>query len=342
MRPATTIAAVLAAVLAACGGGSASPATTASPTGSPAPDPVAPLTGLPAGAGLADRPAVAVKIGNSQPARPQSGLAAADIVYEELVEGGLTRFVALFHGKFPERIGPVRSARLVDAAILPAHDPVLVLSGARDEVLDALEEAGIGLLGDDGSGVLTRDPSRSSPHNLYVSGPALLEAAADLARPARPAFTYDEDIPAGFERCRAPAGEPCQDPGRGITVQMSPASVTGWRYEEASGRYRRTQDGATSEVAGGGSVGAANVVVLGLEVRAGACCDSAGNRLVATRVVGSGPAVVLRDGRRYRGRWDKPQPARHLTLAVGGRPLALRPGPTWVLLAPRSALPAGG
>jgi hypothetical protein len=82
--------------------------------------------------------------------------------------------------------------------------------------------------------------------------------------------------------------------------------------------------------------------VLGTRVGPGGCCDSAGTPYTATDVVGEGQAILLRDGERYAARWSKASAAAHLELrGADGEPLALRPGPTWILLAPAGALPSG-
>lgn len=369
--------------------GSAAPSPPSSPSppaaGSPSPTPAGPtgaLTGQPLpDPGAVRRPVLAVKVENSPAARPQSGLEAADIVFEEVVEGGATRFIALFHSRAPKEIGPVRSARLVDAEVLPAFTPLFAFSGGRPDVLSALRRADLPLIVE-GAPAYRRVDFRPSPHNLYASAPSMwdLEAAEDQP-PARPAFRYSEDPPPGAVGCPtppattasppegeapgstggapgaaaptggatspAPGGAPdtalpagCDPRGEELDVAMSGASVTGWRYDTGAGVYRRLQNGAPFEVAGDGRIGAANVVVLGMRIHPGACCDTAGSRLMTTEAVGSGPAVLLRDGRLYRGQWRKDSARDHYALLTGGgRPLLLEPGATWILLAPRSGLP---
>lgn len=315
-------------------------AEAAAPTTAPPAAAVAPLTGVATDdPSLADRPVLAVKIENSAAARPQAGLDVADVVYEEIVEGGITRFIALFHSRVPAVIGPVRSARPEDVEVLPAYAPILVYSGARDDVTASLRSSGMALITDDGSGVLTRDPGRARSHDLMGDGPALLEKGAALpgAEPARPVFTHDPEPPAGAVTCAADAPA-C---GEELTVRFSGAAVTGWTYDAGAGVYRRSQNGEPSVVTGPGRIGAANVVVLGMQVGTGGCCDAAGTPFTVTTVVGEGPAVVLRDGRRYDVTWRKTSPAAHLELlADGDTPLPLAPGATWIHLAPVDRLPA--
>lgn len=342
MRPSRLLAFSLATVvlLAGCGG-DPEPAPSPSPSPSPSPTPdepspgpteqtvPAPLTGEAVAPEVVERPVVAVKIENTAKARPQSGLEVADIVYEQLVEGGGTRFLALFHSRVPERVGPVRSARLVDAEVLAAYDGALAFSGARDEVDAALARSGIGLLGDDGV-LFSRDPSRDAPSNLFAEGSTLFDAAAELEGVTAPApfWRFSEEPPAGGSD------------GARIDIRMSGAAVAGWTHDPETGVYRRDQGGEPSTVTGTGRIGAANVVQLGLDVGLGGCCDAAGSRYVVTDVTGEGDALVLRDGRAYRVRWIKDGAGAHLSLVdQDGAPFPLKPGATWIHLAPASNLP---
>lgn len=347
--------AVIVAVVASRGGNERadrlpSPGPT-SPSASPSiaePAFTAPLTGEPADeASLRGRPALAVKVENSVKARPQSGLELADVVYEELTEGGITRFIAMFHSHVPEVVGPIRSGRLVDAGVVPAYDGVLAISGARPDVLETIRRAGTPMLIDDGGPVFFREGSRSAPSNLYAAGEDLFAAAAELvADPPQPAWRFDPEPPEGHTRCpAAPAGAteapPCADPGAALVVRMARVSLTGWEYDAPAGLYRRSQDGAPHTVTGTGRIGAANVLAIGTDVGAGPCCDPAGNPLTATRVSGQGSGVLLRDGRRYEITWSKAGPGSHFRLlGPDRRPIALKPGPTWVMLAPASGIPS--
>lgn len=302
------------------------------------PSATAPLTGTPVEPAVLDRPVLAVKIENTKAARPQAGLDRADVVFEELVEGGITRFIALFHSEVPEVVGPIRSARLVDAAILPAYRGILAYSGARAEVTDALLRAGIALLVDDGGDAFYRDRSRSRSHDLFATGEALYAKGAgkDNVAPAAPVWRFADDAPAGAVTC--PTATP--DCGTAIDVRLSGVAIANWEYEPASGQYRRAQNGEPTRVTGSGRVGAANVVALGMAVGPGGCCDGAGSPFTRTDVVGEGRAIVLRDGKRYEARWSKGSPTDHLILTTNdGAPFPLKPGPTWVHLAPAENLP---
>lgn len=340
-------------ILAACDRGSepTAPSPSPSPTSEPTPLPTpeepeavgtAPLTGAPIHdedelVDVLGRATVAVKVDNAPAARPQTGLDQADLVYEELVEGGTTRFIALFQSQVPERIGPIRSARPEDAVVLPPFEPMFFNSGGRAEVRSALTDAGLAWRQEDRS-LMYRDGSRPSPHDLYGYGDRLFETASQQVDAASPVpWVFDDEPPAGAVECPAPCDE---HPGESIAIAMSRGYVTGFDHDEDDGVYRRSQNGAPHQVTGEGGIGAANVVVLGTRIGTGGCCDSAGNPYTSTDVVGSGRALVLRDGERYDVEWSKPARGEHVRLTTAdGTDLPLRPGPTWILLAPAGSLP---
>ena len=171
--------------------------------------PRAPLTGeLTADSTLAERRALAVKVGNSsRRSRPQAGLAAADIVFELLIEGGRSRFVAVFHSEMPGRVGPVRSARTSDFDLLAdLSRPYLASSGANTTVLAEMRRAErAGTIVDVG-GMRTfvpysRDPARRSPYNLYFDSDSLTDSdgaalrGGPLETPVVPLLDYGSSNP---------------------------------------------------------------------------------------------------------------------------------------------------
>ena len=326
---------VVALLLTGCGGPGAkesgpaiaAPSPSPSPTGSPT-GPPAPLTGEAVDEEVAQRAALSVKIENTAKARPQAGLESADIVFEQLVEGGVTRFFAVFQSEVPEQVGPIRSARLVDASLLPAFDGILLYSGARDDVQAAIGSTAL-LLTEGAEGVY-RQPGRSAPSNLFADGAAVYEAArerdAELGPP--PAwFTFDEEVPDGGVD------------GRSIDVPMSAQVSTGWVYSPEEGGYLRSQDGTAQTTVSEEPVVAANVVVLGVGTFEGGCCDTAGSPYVVTDTVDTGRAIVLRDGAWFEAEWSRTSEEEPISLTRDGQPLPLRPGSTWVQLAPSARLP---
>src|SRR5699024_9680447 len=151
-----------------------SPSPTPSPT--PSPEPTWPLTGKTGD--IVDRPAMTVKIENSIASRPQTGLQEADVVWEEMVEGGITRFGAVYHSQLPETFGPVRSVRPMDAAIAAPYGGLMVFSGGQAPFVAALRDAGLQLFADDlGSPGFSRSPERYAPHNLFADRQVFLDNA---------------------------------------------------------------------------------------------------------------------------------------------------------------------
>jgi hypothetical protein len=295
-----------------------------------------PLTGLPLDDDVLARPLVTVKIDNTPQARPQTGIERADLVVEGLVEAGVTRFFAVFHGDLPEVAGPIRSARPVDTQLLQGLGRgAFVYSGARDEVL-ALLAGTPSIRVTEGAPGMFRDGGRRAPHNLYVR-PATALAHA-LERGAEPlgevGFVFDARPPPGPDRC--PAGVPdCDAQEPEVTVRMSRDTTVGWRYDPQTRRYSRLESGVRTTVTGPDRIAAANVVLLATRQYVGA------SGFPETDVVtADARAVVLRDGRRYELRWRKPSPAAPLELVTpAGEPFPLAPGPSWVLLATDAALP---
>ena len=320
LTPAALAVAVLAAVFP---GG----VTRAAGVAVSAPDPAGPsaLTGMDGPAPT--RPALIVKIDNAPKGRPQTGLNQADVVFEELVEGGITRFAAVFHSQDSDPVGPVRSARSTDIGVAsPLHRPLFAYSGANrvfeDQVRQApLVDVGVKAAPDR----YYREPSRRAPYNLFSRTPALFSLApADAAAP--PAlFGY-----------RAP-GEPPLGAGM-FPVQRASArfaATVDWEWDLAIGGWWRSQDGRRHADAAGRVVAPANVVFQFVEYRDTGLRDSSGAVVPEAQVIGEGDAWVLTGGHLIPARWSKPSPetvTRYLDAA--GADVRLTPGRTWVELAP--------
>ena len=309
----------------------ASPSPTPSPT-PPPPPAVAPLTGIELDEEI-DRPVLAVKIDNAPAAVPPDGLEDADIVIEEEVEGGLTRFLALFHSQDPEQVGPVRSGREADADLLPPFSPVLGYSGADPSVQRLLRDAGILFFEEGQAGdAFFRVSDRIAPHNLFANTAALWEAGSDLERPDEEVFKRAEDAPGGGTR--TPSAE----------LTFSQYANATWTWRNGPGNWQREQNGSPHATAEGGTLHADNVVIMRIEQRTGARRDSAGNPTVELVVTGRGDAVVLRDGKAYEATWRKRNANSQIEwLDSDGDPFPLAPGSTWVeLLATGASLELEG
>lgn len=299
--------------------------------------PFSPFTGERVEQEVHDRPLLMAKVDNHPRARPQTALDAADIVYEEVVEGGLTRFFVLLHSQVPDALGPIRSARPVDTQLMSGYGSSgFAYSGARAEVQAMLSGTPSIRVTEGGPGFY-RDRSRRAPHNLYVRPPDMLMGIIERGAEALDdvGWVFEDEVPAGAVRCPAAASD-CEQPGGQIDIRMSYLSTTGWEYDRPGGVYRRSQNGQPFLVTGDGRIGAANVVVLAARHYIGA------SGYPETDVTtDDAAAAVLRDGRLYAARWAKSSatdPLRILT--PGGEPFPLKPGPTWLHLSDTAGLPS--
>lgn len=338
----TAFACLLALGLAACGGGSASP--DAAKRNSPPPPPRSGLTGLiVADANVLQRPVLAVKVENSFAARPQTGLQYADVVYEELAEGGITRFIALFESQDAQEVGPVRSARLVDADILLEYNAMLAYSGAHHIVQEHLLKSGVVLLshGKIGSPVYYRSKKRYAPHNLYTSTAGLW--ASKLARagkaPPKSIFAFSEQPPllpspqpSGATTSPSPSSVSV---GTSVKIPFSGQQTSIWRYSQAVDRYARWQGSHRHLLTDGSQVQARNVLLLFVRVGETKIVDAAGHNSPDVIVTGTGTLRLYRNGLRIDGKWSRDgRNGRTKLTDLQGKPLLFAPGQTWVELVP--------
>jgi hypothetical protein len=297
----------------------------------PASAPAWPLTGVPADA-IADRPALAVKIENSVDARPQTGLAAADMVWEQIVEGGITRFVSVYHSDLPPEIGPVRSIRPMDPVIAAPLGGLLAFSGGVPTYVTAAQDAGLQVLSQDsGADGFHRTSTRTAPHNVYAV-PQTLVDQADAAHRGSPDAQFDH--PAAGERPTAvAAGRPMTT----LELTLSGVSHPRWTWSAADGRWLRSEGSAPAVEADGRRIGATNVVVLRVDVVATEARDPAGNPVPETILTGTGRALVASGGHAVEATWSQPGTGDRVTLTgADGAPVTLAPGTTWVELVPNS------
>jgi hypothetical protein len=294
------------------------------------PPPVCPLTGRNAPGGkIPHRPALAVKIENLPEARPQAGLDRADIVYEEPVEGGITRFIALFQCNDAAKVGPIRSGRTTDPDILVQYGkPPLAYSGGANIVRKAIDRAGLTDISEpEAPQAYTRDPARVAPHNLF-STTAHLWAAAKLKTGApHPVFTYSDQLSLKAKRVRD------------VHLPFSSYSDVHWAWSKKDGAWLRSHGTVPHLLTSGEQVQATNVVVQVVNVVPGQIIDPAGNPSPEVDVVGKGKAYVFRDGRMVAGRWVRASLHDVTTFVTRtGETIPLAPGSTWVELYP-STLP---
>ncbi|MEU1039253.1 DUF3048 domain-containing protein [Streptomyces sp. NPDC005551] len=266
-------------------------------------------------------PVLAVKIDNASDARPQTGLNAADVVYAEQVEGGLSRLMAVYATELPEVVGPVRSARESDLELLRQFDePTLAFSGAQHKLLPLIDKAPLrAVRPEENSAAYFRGTDKAAPHNLYLRPRKLMGSA-----PGADALTT------GFRYGAAPAGGSPQDER---TVRFPAARFT-FTWSAERGRWLVTTDGRPTVTADGVPVAPATVVVQHVPVRTSRFHDFLGNSTPYTQTVGSGKAEVLRDGQVFDVDWHRRSAAdgTRFTTADGTR-MNFAKGQVWVVLA---------
>jgi hypothetical protein len=327
---------VLILLLAGCGAGEHAAAKAPVPP----PPVICPLTGEQKPPGFpVDRAPVAVKIDNAPPARPQAGLESADVVYEELAEGGLTRFLAIYHCSDAADVGPVRSIRFVDADILGQYAPVLFAfsGGAAAVTTEVLGGEGIVNIGFSSTPApYERRAGRRAPSDLFTSTDGL-RAANSLQHRPEGGLLFGR---AASSSSPAPPAEgspsPSPPPGQRASFSFAPGGSTiEYVYDSEAGAYLRSQGTAAHLTAVGAQQRVVNVVVLKVAVRPGRIMDAAGNSSPETQLVGSGEAIVLNGGRASSARWEKGgREAPIRLLDDEGDPVALIPGNTWIHLLP--------
>jgi hypothetical protein len=279
------------------------------------PVPRSPLTGLPLEGKPPTHPVLAVKIDNSSSSAPQAGLGSADLVAEELVEGGITRLAVFFYSEVPEQVGPVRSMRATDIGIVRPLDAVLVASGGAPPTVSRVADAGIKTFTEGAVGYY-RDESRVAPYNLFMR---LGELAKTLKDPGPPA-NYVQFGPGDA----LPKGEPAS----GLTATFSGSSSS--TFALRNGRYVNTDTYAAAD----DQFVADTVLVLRVEVGDAGYLDPAGNPVPETVFEGQGEAMIFHAGRVVRGTWSKTSVSADLNLRAGGKSLELPAGKTWIELVP--------
>jgi hypothetical protein len=316
-----------------------SPSATLSPTPPPSatPRPVGPayfpgynpLTGLPIGPGLLRRAPLLVSITNFPPsARPQAGLSQADHVWETSIGQGLTRFLAVYFGDYPQRlselapgadlpydfvIGPIRSGRVVFDDIRAFYPGGLIVTRAASA--QVLPELGKQLT-----------VNALNPDDVNSAGLRLADLPGLPLDPAQPAshagLSFDHRIPAGGS------------PGLELSLIYNLFAQFQWTYDSASGRYLRWQDMADGNGQLGPQIDRLTGQQLAFDNLVVLFADHKLQNLEGTiieielRFVPARFGLVFRDGRRYPITWSSERSALRL-FDEDGRPLALKPGRTF-------------
>ncbi|MEV5888790.1 DUF3048 domain-containing protein [Nonomuraea fuscirosea] len=271
------------------------------------------------------RPVLAVKIENTAAGKPQLGLKSADIVYIEQVEAGLTRLMAIFSSKLPAKVGPVRSARISDLHIAPQFGkPAFSYSGAQTKMLPFIAEASLFDVGDTRNpGAYFRQPGRFAPYNLFANTKQLLAKAPKATKAKDIGFTFgDPPAEGGVER-------------KSYSVKWPAARFTfAWSAEKK--QWLIWQDGKKDMAAEGGQLGAPTIVVQYTKTERSEFHDKNQSYTPLVHTTGKGSAIVLRDGKAYKARWERESEDGGTTFTTpSGEPMNFAPGQVWVALASR-------
>lgn len=297
-----------------------SPASTPPETTSSAPAPAPkrwPFTGTKA-ASLPDRRAVVVKIENTDNGEPQVGLGAADLVVEQLVEGGLTRLAAFYYSSLPAEVGPVRSLRGTDIGIVKPTRGLLVASGGSPKTMRRVREARV-VTATEGAAGYYRVIDRPSPYNLFMNLRKLAKDKIAGPRP-RPYLPWGSATKLGGGK-RA----------KNVTASFTSGTSTRWAW---NGNVYRQSD---SHAAAGQEFRPDNVLVLQVRQVDAGYTDAAGNPVPESVLAGKGPATLFHGGRAYEGAWTKTSVTAPLRLVTArGKPMPVPPGHTWIELVPRA------
>lgn len=315
---------LLSGLLAACGGGGDDKDADEAPgaqnvAGGAELNSTWPLTGLPVtgdASAAQKHPVMVLKMDNTYASAPQLGLGEADLVVEELVEGGLTRLAAFFYSQIPGNVGPVRSMRASDIGIVSPVDAAVVTSGAAPVTIRRITGAGITFF-PEGSKGFYRDDARSAPYNLFTNMKETVSAIKQAEK--RP----DDYLPWGDEK-DLPKGKPAKT----IAASFSGGHTTNWTYDG---------DGYVNEntyAAAGDEFPADTVLVLRVQVGDAGYLDPAGNPVPETKLDGTGPALLFHGGRMVRATWTKKGLDSTISLSTKDGKLDVPAGHTWIELVP--------
>ena len=323
-RPALLVVA-LAVALAGCAPG---PMPVPTPTYTstyvaPAPESIAPLTGEVTAAQITT-PSIAAKVDNHPDARPQFGLERTDIVFEELVEGGLTRYVAIWQSDVPAEIGPVRSIRPMDPDIISPFGGIVAYSGGQYRFVKAMEATGVynAIHGQsDTADTFYRTDLRDSPHDVIVLAPQVIAQHLDLVAPTQQ-FPYSLDVPSSTA---ATDGTPIS----AVNLVIGVAATPGWAWDPAGLHYLRFMTGGAPDTDfAGAQLTTVNLVVLRVIV-------TYDDDVPKTELIGGGEAWISTGGGTIHGSWSKGSPTDRIRIIDdNGVPVRLAPGNTWIELVP--------
>jgi hypothetical protein len=320
------------------------PTTTPTPTETPIPlvypvgpsgfpTNVDPLTGLiVADMRWLERRPLGIKVSNfPRSARPQFGLSQADLLWEFYTEFGNTRWVAMYYGQEAEKVGPIRSARVLDTRLVPHYDAILVHVQAFETVWEEISKSGIDTINEFPAScpAICRDPDVELAENSAFGNTIELTKYAKRIgmvtgeRPNLDGMVFDPAAPEGAKSAI------------GARIYFSSSATAQWKYDEETNRYLRfSEDDLMALVplddrAVGAQLAVDNVVVLMVDIFTYAGKAGTGEQLDMD-LNSSGKAFFFRDGVVVQGGWQSGGPNVPLQFVDSqGEPYALHPGSTY-------------
>lgn len=284
---------------------------------------VNPLTGKKVMAAALERRPLAIMIENSPAARPQSGLDKADVVYEMLTEGAITRFMGIYYGSDAKEVGPVRSARSYFIERALEYDAIYAHAGGSPEAKVDLKRWKVADLDEFANAkAYYRSKQRKAPHNLYTNTLQLWPYALEDK-----GFSKEVDIPR-IEFLRPEETLEGGQEAEELTINYpSGFSVVDWKYRSSEGEYLRFQGKkAQVEKGSGKQLSARNIILQYVNTKV---VDDEGR--LEMQMIGSGKGMLFTEGKAYELEWSKKslRSATEFTFTNGDQ-IKLNPGQTWI------------
>lgn len=283
-------------------------------------------TGVLSGREGIDGQLLAVKIDDTNLAHPQIGVEDADVVYIEQVEGGLTRLAAIFSSKIPQRIGPVRSARISDIELLAQFGRVgFAYSGAQSKLRPVLAAANLENASAErnSSTIYTTDPERVQPYAMVLRADLLLDSLTSKG------IKLAQSKSVGWSFGDAPDG------GEVVTdIHLSwPASSYDAHWSKDEDRWLLDHVGNPNFADSGERLGASTLVIQKVEMTDSIYKDKVGGVTPFSPTVGTGRGYIARDGKVFKAIWNRPDEASGTNwTTLDGEEISFKEGQIWVAL----------
>jgi hypothetical protein len=271
-------------------------------------------------------PVLVVKIDDTTQAHPQIGLEDADIVYIEQVEGGLTRLAGVFSSVIPQRIGPVRSARISDIDIMSQFGRVaFAYSGAQSRLLPVIAAANLQDLGAQRQSptIFTTDPNRTQPYAMVLRADLLMRKIEESG------YQIDSAKTVGFKFGSVPEGG--VDTSK--AVMHWPAATYSATWSASESRWLLSHNNAVNFADSGVVLGPTTLVIQMVSITPSEYKDKVGGVTPFSQTVGTGKAYVLRDGQRFITTWSRASAEGGTTFSFAdGTVMNFDPGQIWIAL----------